>query len=115
MSVVDIIERVVVLRAEAGFDVPDLWLTFYLSGSPATLDRVAEALSRMEAVNLADGDGGFLYPKLRAPESAEDIASLIEQVGQIAKQCGATLLSVDLDTSRDPSTSRFAEIIRYDD
>jgi hypothetical protein len=31
----------------------------------------------MEAVNLANGEGGFLYPKLRAPESAEDIATLI--------------------------------------
>lgn len=114
MSAIEIEHRVAIIQSKAGFDIPDLWLTFYLSASPHLLEGLAEELSELQAVNLVDADCGFLYPKLPVPNSPRSISALISQVRDMAIRHNVDVIAVDADTTADPSTSQFAEIIRYD-
>lgn len=114
MDSTEIEQRMATIQSEPGFDVPKLWLTFYLTAQSTLLVAFAEKLAELQAVNLTDAEGGFLYPKLPVSNSASQISSLIEQVRSLAAQHNIEVLAVDADTTTDPSTSRFAEIIRYE-
>ncbi|MBA4090570.1 MAG: hypothetical protein C0494_08270 [Sphingobium sp.] len=114
MDSTEIEQRMATIQSEPSFDIPELWLTFYLTAPPNLLAAFAEKLAEFHAVNLTDAEGGFLYPKLLVPNSASQISSLIEQVRSLAAQHNVEVISVDADTTTDPSTSRFAEIIRYE-
>lgn len=114
MGSIEIEQRVASIQSEPGFDIPELWLTFYLAAPSNLLAAFAEKLVEFQAVNLNDAEGGFLYPKLPVLNSASQISEVIEQVRSMAVQHNVEVLAVDADTTTDPSTSRFAEIIHYD-
>ena len=113
MNAAAIEQRIATIQSEPGFDVPNIWLTFYLAATPHRLDALAEELSKLQGVNLDDGEGGFLYPKLPVLNSAADIKALIERVRCLAMAHHVDVIAVDADTTTDPSTSRFAQIIHY--
>jgi hypothetical protein len=60
----EIRDRVVAIRAMPEFNVPDWWLTFYLTAPQERLERIVPYLRSLGGVNLDDAEGGFLYPKL---------------------------------------------------
>jgi hypothetical protein len=114
MGIAEIEQRMASIQSEPDFDIPELWLTFYLTAPSNLLAAFAEKLVECQAINLTDAEGGFLYPKLPVSNSASQISRLIEQVRSMATQHNIEVLAVDADTTTDPSTSRFAEIIRYE-
>ncbi|WCP13080.1 hypothetical protein sphantq_01497 [Sphingobium sp. AntQ-1] len=114
MTVADIEQRIAIIRSEPGFDIPSIWLTFYLTAAPERLDSLADELGKLQGVNLGDGEGGFLYPKLPVLNSSTDIKALIERVADLAVVQRVEVIAVDADTTADPSTSQFAQIILYD-
>lgn len=114
MSTPDIEQRIASIQSEPGFDAPNIWLTFYLTSAPQRLEALANELSKLQGVNLGDGEGGFLYPKLPVLNSVSDIKALIERVRNLAQAHSVDVIAVDADTATDPSASRFAEIIHYD-
>lgn len=113
MSAADIEQRIASIQSQPGFNVSDIWLTFYLAATPNRLDALADELGKLQGVNLGDGEGGFLYPKLPVLNSAADIKALIERVRGLAMVHHVDVIAVDADTTADPSTSQFAQIIHY--
>lgn len=110
---VNIADRVRVIRALPGFDVPDWWLTFYLTGSQPRLAVMAEKLTAIDAVNLEDTDGGFLYPKLPVQSNPEAVIALVQHVRELAAASEIEIINVDVDTAADVRRSRFEELVRF--
>lgn len=114
MSTSDIEQKIAEVRSRPGFAVPHLWLTFELTAAPSRLNALADELSKLRGVNLCDGDGGFMYPKLPVFNSVAHIKALIDRVLGLAIVHGVDVIAVDADTTTDRSTSQFAQIIYYD-
>jgi len=106
-------DRVTLIRAMPEFDIPNWWLTFYLTASRENLEAAAKRLLALHAVNLDGADFGFLYPKLPVEADPKAILDLIEQVEGIAELCSVEILQVDADTRSDVTLSKVQEIISY--
>ncbi len=95
------------------FDASELWLTFYLCGDPAKLERTLESLAGIGAVNLEDPSGCFLYPKLPVAGDPLAIVARVEEVLAIAARFKVDALSVDVDTSSDVGATSFKLLISF--
>lgn len=113
MMPTNIAYRVRSIRTLPGFDVPDWWLTFYLTGSQPRLALMADKLTAIDAVNLEDTDSGFLYPKLAVQSTPEAVIALLQRVQELAAASGIEIMNVDVDTAADVRSSRFQELIRF--
>jgi hypothetical protein len=113
MMTADIADRIRVIRALPEFAIRNWWLTFYLTGSKASLALMADQLTAIDAVNLDGADGGFLYPKLSVPSNSEAVIALVGRVQKLAAAFEVEILNVDVDTAADVRCSRFQELIRF--
>lgn len=80
------------------FPGDELWLTFYLWGEPANLERLAIALQHEGWVNTGGSEGAFLYPKVAVRKTAADIIKKAESTKKLcdAHQVGIILIDADV-------------------
>lgn len=83
------------------------WLTFCITGSESSLQKVGAAMGDEGAENLGGVETGFLNAKLLTPCDAGFIVQTIARIQVLARACGADLVSVDVDTSSDVTNSDF--------
>ncbi|MEO1170163.1 MAG: hypothetical protein AAFW97_15775 [Pseudomonadota bacterium] len=101
-------------RQKLGFEGKHLWLTYYLCAPPEKLEAAVPSLRTVGCINLADWDGGFMYPKQACAEHQE---AMERQIGKVVELCvsGAVeVMNVDLDTSPNVQESKFHTLIRFD-
>jgi hypothetical protein len=106
-------DRVTLIRAMPEFNIPNWWLTFYLTASRENLEAAADRLLALHAVNFDGADSGFLYPKLPVGADPNAVLDLIEHVEQISESCAVEIIQVDADTHSDVTLSKCQEIISY--
>ena len=100
------------LEAQLEFSGDELWLTFYLTGTPENLRQVAEALNIRGWLNVDGWEGGFLYPKLKVGKSVEGVVGAAEATHELWALHGIEILNIDADTSPDVERSRFVTLYR---
>lgn len=83
------------------------WLTFYLVGAPDRHAKMAAGLQELEAVNLSDGVGGFVYAKVPVSIEEAAIEQQISKVRLLAEKTGVEIDLIDLDSGSDVEKSRF--------
>ncbi len=93
------------------FASEQLWLTFYLSGSPDKLDALSAELHTGGWVNVQGGEGGFLYPKVHVEKSLGAIVRLAEETEKLCAPLGVEIDLIDADTSPDQQ-SQFETLYR---
>jgi hypothetical protein len=98
------------VQNSAEFSDDQLWLTFYLSGSPERLQEVSEALDSGGWVNVDGWEVAFLYPKVQVEKSVEAILNVAEAAQELCARHGVEILIMDADTSPDVERSRFVTL-----
>lgn len=73
---------------------------------------MAEKLMAINAVNLEDIEGGFLYPKLAVQSHPDAVIARVRDIQELAAASEIEILNVDVDIAADVRCSRFQELIR---
>jgi hypothetical protein len=102
------------LDAVPAFVGDRLWLTFYLSGPPANLWLISEALASNGWHNTDGWEGAFLYPKVEVNRTATAIVDLAESTKALCDPHQVEILNIDADTSPDVQRSQFVTLYRSD-
>lgn len=98
------------IEAAPKFAASRLWLTFYISGQPATLERIGYVLAGNGWANATGWEGGFLYPKKEVANDCVEIVQTAVQMQKLCEEHGAEILVIDVDTSSDVRQSQFITI-----
>ena len=89
-----------------------VWLTFYLSGPPESLQRVSKTLADRGWVNTDGWEGAFLYPKVQADQTATAIVEVARTTQDLCDAHEIGILNIDADTSPDVQLSEFVTLYR---
>jgi hypothetical protein len=89
-----------------------LWLTFYISGDPSKLQRLAERMMQLGWSNLTGAEGGFLYPKIETRSEASIVKTTAFVALDLTEQHGVEIVIIDADNGRDVTRSEFVTLYR---
>ena len=87
------------VEASPAFSGERLWLTFYLSGPPEDLQRLATALDGDGWLNTQGAEGAFLYPKVAVRKVAEEVVRTAQSTENLCQKHQIGIILIDADTS----------------
>lgn len=82
------------------------WLTFYLAGNPDRHAAMKPGLLKLDAVNLGEAEGGFVYAKIPVSLDEREIEASISSVRKLAEEANVDVEIIDLDSSSDVGESK---------